>query len=134
MSYSLRPYGLRHARLPCPSLSPGVCSNSHPLSLGCHPTISLLVVFNAVLLFAQYLDFCFVSAIEPFCSHVNIYVWQSEIKSKKKIKTICNPFQIGCYSNQNVFGIYKYVCIMLPPYKNGLIKFVVLKPPIFTWL
>ena len=28
------------ARLPCPSLSPGVCSNSCPLSRWCHPTIS----------------------------------------------------------------------------------------------
>ena len=28
------------ARLPCPSLSPGVCSNSCPLSWWCHPTIS----------------------------------------------------------------------------------------------
>ena len=29
---SLWPHGLQHARLPCPSLSPGVCSNSSPLS------------------------------------------------------------------------------------------------------
>ena len=28
------------ARLPCPSLSPRVCSNSCPLSRWCHPTIS----------------------------------------------------------------------------------------------
>ena len=27
-----RPHGLQHTRLPCPSLSPGVCSNSRPLS------------------------------------------------------------------------------------------------------
>ena len=27
-------------RLPCPSLSPGVCSNSYPLSQWCHLTIS----------------------------------------------------------------------------------------------
>ena len=33
-------HGLQHARLPCPSLSPGVCSNSFPLSWWCHPTIS----------------------------------------------------------------------------------------------
>ena len=33
------PHGLQHARLPCPSLSPGVCSNSCPLSWWCHPTI-----------------------------------------------------------------------------------------------
>ena len=32
MSNSLRPHGLQHTRLPCPSLSPGVCSNSCPLS------------------------------------------------------------------------------------------------------
>ena len=29
--------------LPCPSLSPGVCSNSCPLSCWCHPTIPLTV-------------------------------------------------------------------------------------------
>ena len=40
MSDSLWPLGLQHARLRCPSLSPGVCSNSSPLSWSCHPTIS----------------------------------------------------------------------------------------------
>ena len=34
------PHGLQHARLPCPSPSPGACSNSCPLSWWCHPTIS----------------------------------------------------------------------------------------------
>ena len=33
-------YGLQHARLPCPSPTPGACSNSCPLSRWCHPTIS----------------------------------------------------------------------------------------------
>ena len=28
----LQPHGMQHARLPCPSLCPGVCSNSCPLS------------------------------------------------------------------------------------------------------
>ena len=36
----LRPHGLQHARLPCPSLSPGVCSDSCPLSWWCYPSIS----------------------------------------------------------------------------------------------
>ena len=40
MSYSLWPHGLQHTRLPCLSLSPGVCSNSCTLSQWCHPTIS----------------------------------------------------------------------------------------------
>ena len=43
MSNSLRAHRLQHARLPCPSLSPRVCSNSCPLSQWCHPTISLSV-------------------------------------------------------------------------------------------
>ena len=40
----LWPHGLKHARLPHPSLSPGLCSNSYPLSQWCHPTISSSVV------------------------------------------------------------------------------------------
>ena len=40
MSDSLPPYELQHAKLPCPSPSPGVCSNSCPLSQYCHPAIS----------------------------------------------------------------------------------------------
>ena len=41
---TLIPHGQQHARLPCPSLSPGVCSNSCPSSRWCHPTISSSVV------------------------------------------------------------------------------------------
>ena len=40
MSDSLLPHELQHARLPCPSPSPGACSNSCPSSQWCHPTIS----------------------------------------------------------------------------------------------
>ena len=40
VSDSLWPHGLQHTRLSCPSLSPGVCSNSRPLSVWCHPTTS----------------------------------------------------------------------------------------------
>ena len=40
VSDSLRPHGLQHIRPPCPSPTPGVYSNSCPLSWWCHPTIS----------------------------------------------------------------------------------------------
>ena len=40
VSDSLQPHGLQHVRLPCPSPAPRACSNSCPLSLWCHPTIS----------------------------------------------------------------------------------------------
>ena len=40
MSDSLRPHGLQHVRLPCPSASPGACSNLCPLNQWCHSTFS----------------------------------------------------------------------------------------------
>ena len=42
MSDSLRPHGLQHPRLPCPSLSHAVCSDSCPLSQRCYLIISVL--------------------------------------------------------------------------------------------
>ena len=44
MSNSLRPQEPQHARLPCPSPTPGVHPNPCPLSRWCHPTISSSVV------------------------------------------------------------------------------------------
>ena len=50
VSNSLRPHGLQHARLPCPSPSPGAC----PLSQWCHPTIlSSLISFVCVYTYTQ---------------------------------------------------------------------------------
>ena len=49
MSNSLPPHGLQHTRLPCASLSPRVCSNSHPLNQWCYLTI---------LSFATLFSFC----------------------------------------------------------------------------
>ena len=45
MSDSLWPHGLQHTRLPCPPLSPRVCSNSCPLNWWC----CLIISFSAVL-------------------------------------------------------------------------------------
>ena len=44
VSDSLWPHKSKHARPPCPSPTPGVYSNSCPLSQWCHPTISSSVV------------------------------------------------------------------------------------------
>ena len=41
---SLWPHGLKHTSLPCPSPTPGACSNSCPSSRWYHPTISFSVV------------------------------------------------------------------------------------------
>ena len=45
VSDSLRPCGLQHARLSCPSPSPRAFSDSRPLSRWCHPTISSSLFF-----------------------------------------------------------------------------------------
>ena len=67
MSNSLWPHGPQHARLPCPSPTPGPCSNSCPLSQWCHSTISSSVIpffsclqsFSASGSFLEYLSFSF---------------------------------------------------------------------------
>ena len=53
MPYSLRPHGLQHTSLPCPSPTPRTCSNSCPLNRWCHPTISSSVI-------------CFSSCLQSF--------------------------------------------------------------------
>ena len=62
VSNSLWPHEQQHARLLWPSLSPGFCSNSHPLSQWCHPTISS----SAVPFF-----FCF--SLSQYQLHVDMY-------------------------------------------------------------
>ena len=64
MSNSLQPYGLQHARLPCPSVYPGVCSNSCPLSwwcnhcILCHPLLLPPSVFPKIRVFSSELAVC----------------------------------------------------------------------------
>ena len=43
-SDSLQPCGWQHTRPPCPSSTPGACSNSCPSSWWCHPAISSSVI------------------------------------------------------------------------------------------
>ena len=44
VSDSVWPQGLQHARLPCPSPTPGACSNSCPSTWWCYPTILFSVI------------------------------------------------------------------------------------------
>ena len=52
---SLWPHGLQLARLPCPSLTPGVWAKSHPLSQWwtqfCHPLLLLPSIFPSIKVF-----------------------------------------------------------------------------------
>ena len=58
MSDSLQPHVLKHVRLPCPSLSPGVCSDSSPdsvmpstISSSVTPSLSLTSIFPSIMVF-----------------------------------------------------------------------------------
>ena len=53
MSNSLQPHGLQHARMPCPSPTPGIYSNLCPLSWWYHSTIS-----SSVVPFSSHLQSC----------------------------------------------------------------------------
>ena len=44
MSNSLQPHESQHTRPPCPSPTPGIYSNSCPLSWWCHPAISSSII------------------------------------------------------------------------------------------
>ena len=68
LSDSLRPHGLQHTRLPCPSLSPRVCSNSCPLS-------QWYCLSNSVLLFEQ----CWKSVLQK--DYVPLYSINSVLMS-----------------------------------------------------
>ena len=68
VSDSLQPHGLRHARAPCPSPTPGVCLNSCPLSWWCHPTIS-----SSVTLFSSNLQSFPVSGSFPMSHESCLY-------------------------------------------------------------
>ena len=54
VSDSFQPHELQHASLPCPSLFPEVCSNSHPLNLWCHEGVSSFVPFTSALNLSQH--------------------------------------------------------------------------------
>ena len=62
---SLWPHELQHTRVPCPSLSPRVCSNSCPLTWWCynhlilwHPLLLLPSLFPRVRVFSNELALC----------------------------------------------------------------------------
>ena len=55
LSNSYRPHRIQHIRLPCPSPTPGACSNSCPWSWWCHTTMSSAVIpFSSLLNLSQH--------------------------------------------------------------------------------
>ena len=93
VSTSLRPHGLQHARPPCPSPTPGACSNSRPSSRWCHPAISIIsysVCGLLVLLLVEahcWTFWCVMNyVIISIGLLVRCYLWQrQEAKKEQKV-------------------------------------------------
>ena len=60
VSNSLQPHGLQQARLPCPSLSPGVCCNSCPSNrlILCHPLLLPPSICTSIRVFSNEAALC----------------------------------------------------------------------------
>ena len=85
ISYSLRPHGLQHAGLPCPSLSLRVFSNSCPSSQWCHP---------AILSSATHFSSC-----PQLSQHQGLFQWVSSLHQvAKELELQHQPFQSGLIS------------------------------------
>ena len=91
VSNSLRPHGLRHARLPCPSPSPGACSNSCPLSQWCRPTISSSVV-------------PFSSHLQSFPASESLPFSRLPLSERHSLKSFSNPWVFIFLSCQSPFS------------------------------
>ena len=85
MSDSLWPHGLQHTRLPCPLLSPGVCSNSCPLSQQCHPTIS--------------------SSVAPSCLHQHLFQHQGLFQCVGSSHQVAKVLELWHQSFQWIFRV-----------------------------
>ena len=140
VSDSLQPHWLQHARLPCPSSSPGACLISCPLSQWCHPTISSSVIpfsscpqsfpasgsFLISQLFASGGQNIGASASAPVLP-MNIQDWfllgwtgWTSLQSKRLSRVFCNTTvqkhqyfgaQPSLWSNYHIhINLHKYIC------------------------
>ena len=82
MSDSLQPYG--HTRVPCPSLSPRVCSDSCPLCRWCDPTTSSVLPSLSALKFSQ---------------QQGLFQWVGFLHQVAKVLEKGKPLQYSCLEN-----------------------------------
>ena len=112
---SLRLPGLQHARLPCLSLLPRVCSNPRPLSQWCYPTISSSVVPSPPALNLSY--------------HQGLFQWvSSSHQVVKYCSFIISPFNE--YSGLISFRIDWYYLLAVQGTLKSLLQHYSSKPSI----
>ena len=113
MPDSLWPHGLQHTRLPCPSLSPGVCSNSCPLSQWCHPTTSSSVAASSSHLQSFPASMGISMGISISVLSMNIQGWSLHVHNSMVFSSSHVHMYLGkLYFSLNIFDLNFHICII----------------------
>ena len=112
MSVFLQSHRLQHARLPCPSPSPRVCSNSCPLSQWCHSTIS-----SSVIHFSFCLQSFPASGSFPVNQFFKCWSFSFSISSSSEYSRLIS-FRIDWFELLAVQGTLKSLCFPAPEFKG----------------
>ena len=113
----------QHTRIPCPSLSPRVYSDSCSLSWWCHPTISTLFKFN-------------------FLQNIIIKLWSFELifKAKKPKLSFCslnhNFSWNKCYAYKPIlsYSLWLDRKYELTNGKTSISAFLTMPKPLTVWI
>ena len=97
----LQPHELSHARLPYPSPSPRVCSNSCPLSRWCHPIIPVTLVSSCPLSFPARGSFPMSRIRLPSLLHVPSIFEIRDHKWQLHFHVLLSNICAWCYMNAN---------------------------------
>ena len=105
MSDSLWPHGLQHSRLPCPSPSPRVYSNSCPLSLWCHRH---LILYHSLLLLPSIFPNITVFSNESVLQirWPKYWSFSFSISPSNEYSGLIS-FRIDCFNRREVYGSLK---------------------------
>ena len=106
VSDSLRPHGLQHARPPCPSPSPRVCTSSCSLHRWCYPTYIHTTYMHAYIYVCMldthmyaYIHMC-IHIHTHVHKHIHMYIIQQNAKSTWMCKIKQENFVGGLHSLQ----------------------------------
>ena len=126
---SLWPPELQHARLPCPSLSPWVCSSSCPLGQWCiQLSLPLFPPPPPALIVSQHQGLLWVSSSHRMANvlelHLESYQWISSVQSLSRVWLFVTPWTAAhqaSLSITNSWSLLKLMSVELVMPSNHLI-------------
>ena len=142
MSNSLQPHEPQHIRPLCPSPTPGVYSNSCPLSRWCHPTISSFVIsfsscpqsFPASGSFQMSQLFISGGQHQSYQLQHQSFQWtpRTDLLQDGLVGSPCSPRDSQVFSNTTVQK-HQFISAQLSLYSNSHVHTWPLKKPL-PWL